>query len=146
MALRIGAFLLASYNLVSAHVIDYHGSLYSKKAYIAHKGDRPEPTPSLGVGIKNYAIDAKNCNGGPSCKVVKKIVVREDDCHGEVLCVKKRYGHYHGDAHSHGVEHAHADVHSHDDGHSHGYKYVVKGDKPEADGPIHRYGPIGATR
>jgi len=77
MALRIGAFLLASYNFVSAHVIDYAGYKHTKKTYIVNKGDRPEPMPSLGVGIKNYAVGAKNCHGGPDCKVVveKKVVV-----------------------------------------------------------------------
>ena len=62
MALRIGAFLLASYNFVSAHLIDY-GVVKGKKYGVIRGGDRPEPTPAPGVLVKDYVVGAKNCLG-----------------------------------------------------------------------------------
>ena len=62
MALRIGAFLLASYNFVSATLIDY-GVVKGTKYGIIRGGDRPEPTPAPGVLVKDYVVGAKNCLG-----------------------------------------------------------------------------------
>lgn len=63
MALRIGAFLLASYNFVSAHLID-HGVIKGVKYGAIRGGDRPEPTPAPGVIVNDYVVGAKNCNDG----------------------------------------------------------------------------------
>ena len=109
MALRIGAFLLASYNFVSAALVPTHGHTHA-----VYKGDRPEPSPVPGVGVKSYAVGAKNCDKGPNCKTEVKVhVVKDDGCKGDVVCVKRRYRHTHGDGHSHEKEHGHGHVYYH---------------------------------
>ena len=73
MALRIGAFLLASYNFVSAHLID-HGYVKAAKYSALYGGDRPEPTPAPGIAVKDYVVGAKNCIDN-DCHPAKKVIV-----------------------------------------------------------------------
>lgn len=132
MALRIGAFLLASYNFVSATLIDYK-NVKLCGGVRCYKGDRPEPTPSLGVGVKKYTV-GDDCQG--DCKEVVHAhgVIAHDHSHG------------HGHDHSHG-SHSHDSscsshgspnhVHVHDHGHGHGY---ILGAAGHSHGP-HAHGP-----
>ena len=126
MALRIGAFLLASYNFVSATLVGHSG--YKLGYGGLYKGDRPEPRPVKGVVVKDYLVGAKNC-GGVACS---------DDHSHTPHGYHGPHSDYHG--HSHSLDHGHSHGHSHDHGHIHGHGHDHGHDHVHAIGHSHGKG------
>lgn len=143
MALKIGAFLLASANFISASMIhqrvfsDGNGNLLG--VHYDHRLE-PEPMPQLGVVVKDYVIGDEDCKA--DCKKVVKVVKSHSPHHSHHGSHSQDSHHSHDSDHGHNVVHAHGSYHGstiihahghdhpgHQDPNSHSHEVVIKDPK-----------------